>query len=169
MSVNSLYSLDYFNFLGLAHADKNKNGEIDDDEKSIFDEFLKQFDMNKNGKVEEDDVPLYRQSVEYTDNEIKAQKESEEFNKSHGIYPGMSSAEIQKVYSNLTKEEQTRYKDILSRRGSVEKMINNINDEEYRRNSFKYLLSLKDSIRYKIFNRFDCIKKMVDDVLKNSQ
>ena len=164
MSVNSLYSLEYFNFLGLAHADKNKNGKIDDDEKSIFDEFMKQFDMNKNGKVEEDDVPLYRQSVEFTDDEKNAQKESEEFLKSYNIHPGMSDKEMSKAFSKIPQDELKRFDEIMSRTGSDEKWLKQLYFAESEKEASQYLVNLSDSIRGYVISKFDFLKKMLDDM-----
>ena len=124
MSIDVIFSLEYFNFLGLAHADKNYNGKIDDDEKSIFDDFMTQFDMDKNSEVNENDVPLYRQSVEYTADEKQANKEIEEFKEKYG--------------SSIPNDKFEYFKNILNKCPSFEKYSKN----------HDFLLMIENALNY---------------------
>ena len=103
MSVEAIFSIEYFNFLGLAHADKNKNGAIDKNEEGIFNDFIKQFDMNNNKKLDIEDTKLYRISVGCTDAELNAAKEFEQFVEKYGSDRDKMTSEQKKTYDNIVQ------------------------------------------------------------------
>ena len=132
----------------MSYADNDKTGKIDDNEKSIFDNFMKQFDMNKDGKVEEDDVPLYRQSVELTEDEKKAESELKLYKEKYGS----------QIVPKLSDDEIKDFKEILNRCPSFDKDYKRLQFAEMSENALKYLkdlILLQNDVYKKIVSKYN--------------
>ncbi len=70
----NVHSIEFYRIMAQAKADLNRDGKIDDAEKSIFDKEIKKFDVDGNEGLSDSDVNIYKSSVIFSDKEL-AEKE----------------------------------------------------------------------------------------------
>lgn len=98
-------SLDAFQFAATAKADKNLDGKIDENEKPIFDNYMKQFDMNGDGKIDGSDVKAFEKTVAYTEEEEAARKEWYSLLDKYGLSKDFKTQEeYSEAYKKVPKE-----------------------------------------------------------------
>lgn len=75
----SVHSELFYYKIALSKADLNKNGKIDEVEKSIFLQEMKKFDANNDGLINEEDYKINKESMLITEEERKLQQQYEDY------------------------------------------------------------------------------------------
>lgn len=148
-------SIEHFNFLGLAHADKNNNGKIDKDEQSIFDEYMKRFDKNNNGKLDEEDAQLFQESITLSDEEQKARNRMDEIDEAYG-----TSKMKQDDYAKLPAGVRKELADLIKKLPNNEKMWAMYTYAKEYSEAFEYFGNLKTFIKQDLIHKFNFLEDM---------
>ncbi len=156
-------SLDAFRFAATAKADKNCDGKIDDSEKPIFDNYMKQFDMNKDNKIDDSDVKAYEKTVTFTDEEKTARKEWYSLLDKYGLSKDFKTQEEYSEVFNKVPKEAVKKMDELASKFSGEKRIKNYIWNGSIVDAFDYYVKLSDDARRNILQKFGSyIKQQID-------
>lgn len=149
-------SLDAFRFAATANADKNCDGIIDDSEKTIFDNYMKQFDIDKNGEIDDSDVKAFEKTVTFTEDEKTATKDLLSLLDKYGLSKDFKTREEYLEAFNKVPKEVVKQMDELSFKFAAgkEKRKKNCIWNGSIVNAFDYYAKLSDEARSNILQKF---------------
>ena len=153
-NINSIYSTSFAKMMAQAKADANNDGKIDDNEKGIFDNYLKKFDLNSDKEISDSEVTKFFNSIRATQDMKDALAELNAFEKSKGI----TSENYNEKSQELSVEERNKLLALYDRANLSKQM-------EFTRNKRDMLGTIRYLTEHKLLDT-DNLLSLLDSAIK---